>query len=67
MFTYFKGKRTYVVAFLMFVAALLKAMGLMDTSLYEAIMGLLAALGFGALRAGVERVTAEIQGVQKKL
>jgi len=64
MLALLRGKRTYVVAVIMFLVAVLRAMGLIETSLYEAVMGLLAALGFGALRAGVERVTNEIQGGQ---
>ena len=66
MLRWLQGKRTYLVALIMFVVAILRALGLIETSVYEAVMGLLAALGFGALRAGVERVTTEIQGIQNR-
>lgn len=64
---FLKGKRTYLVVVVMIVVAVLKALGVIDPSAYEAIMGLLAALGFGALRAGIERAAGEIQGEVKKL
>ena len=64
---FLKGKRTYLVVVVMIVVAMLKALGVIDAPAYEAIMGLLAALGFGALRAGVERAAGEIQGAVKKL
>lgn len=64
---FLKGKRTYLVVVVMIVVAMLKALGVIDGPAYEAIMGLLAALGFGALRAGVERAAGEIQGAVKKL
>lgn len=64
---FLKGKRTYLVVVVMIVVAVLKALGVIDPPAYEAVMGLLAALGFGALRAGVERAAGEIQGAVKKL
>ncbi len=67
MLAFLNGKRTYLVAAVMIVVAVLKAMGVIEASTYEAVMGLLAALGFGALRAGVERAAGEIQGATKKL
>lgn len=66
MLTYLKGKRTYIVALVMIVAAGLKATGVITGPTYEAVMGLLAALGFGALRAGVEKAAADIQGIKDK-
>lgn len=66
MLAFLKGKRTYIVALVMLVAAGLKIMGVIEAATYEAVMGLLAALGFGALRAGVERAAGEFQGVAKK-
>jgi hypothetical protein len=46
----------------MALVVILKITGVIDQSSYEAVMGLLAALGFGALRAGVEKVASECQG-----
>jgi hypothetical protein len=59
---FIKGKKTYIVAIVMGAVALGKVFGWIDQPLYEAAMGLLAALGFGALRAGVETVVKECQG-----
>lgn len=59
-----RGKRTYVVAGVMIVATSLKALGVIDDSVYEAVMGVLAALGFGALRAGVDKAGTEMQGTK---
>lgn len=64
---FISGKKTYVVAFAMALAAGLKALGILDPVTYEAVMGMLAALGFGALRAGVEKAAAEAQGVKARL
>lgn len=59
---FIRGKKTYIVAGIMAVVSGLKIFGVIDQVIYEGIMGLLAALGFGALRAGVEKTAAEIQG-----
>ncbi len=62
MIQFISGKKTYIVALIMTVISVLKIFGVIDTVTYEGIMGILAALGFGALRAGVEKATIEIQG-----
>lgn len=49
------GKKTYVAAGAIFAATVAKSAGWIDEAVYEAIMGLLAALGLGALRAGVSK------------
>jgi hypothetical protein len=53
------GKKTYIVAGLMFLLAIAKMAHIVEPSTYDALMGLLAALGFGALRAGIETVAKE--------
>jgi hypothetical protein len=64
MMKFIRGKKTYIVAVMMALAAGLKALGILDPVMYEALMGMLAALGFGALRAGVEKAAAEVQVVK---
>jgi hypothetical protein len=59
---FIRGKKTYIVAGIMAMVSSLKIFGVIDQITYEGIMGMLAALGFGALRAGVERAALEIQG-----
>jgi len=59
---FIRGKKTYIVAGIMAMVSSLKIFGIIDQITYEGIMGMLAALGFGALRAGVERAALEIQG-----
>jgi hypothetical protein len=59
---FIRGKRTYIVAGIMAVVSGLKIFGVIDPVTYEGIMGVLGALGFGALRAGVEKATVDIQG-----
>jgi len=67
MLAFLNGKRTYLVAAVMIVVAVLKALGVIEAPTYEAVMGLLAALGFGALRAGIEKAAGEIQAESNKL
>jgi hypothetical protein len=62
MTEFIRGKKTYIVAGVMAVVSGLKFFGVIDQVTYEGIMGLLAALGFGALRAGVEKAATDIQG-----
>jgi hypothetical protein len=62
MTEFIRGKKTYIVAGIMAVVSGLKFFGVIDQVTYEGIMGLLAALGFGALRAGVEKAATDIQG-----
>jgi hypothetical protein len=62
MVQFIRGKKTYLVAGIMVLVTGLKAFGIIDSSVYEGFMGILAALGFGSLRAGVEKAAADIQG-----
>ncbi len=59
---FIRGKKTYIVAGIMVFATGLKAFGIIEQATYEAAMGVMAALGFGALRSGVEKAAADIQG-----
>ena len=59
---FIRGKKTYIVAGIMVLVTGLKAFGIIEQSTYEAVMGVMAALGFGALRAGVEKAATELQG-----
>jgi hypothetical protein len=52
---FIRGKKTYIVAGVMAVISGLKLVGFIDQVSYDGIMGILGALGFGALRAGVEK------------
>lgn len=61
MIKFISGKKTYLVAAVMAVVSGLKIFGVIEPVTYESIMGILAALGFGALRAGVEKVVGECQ------
>jgi uncharacterized membrane protein YgaE (UPF0421/DUF939 family) len=61
MIAYLNGKKTYIIAGIMAIVAIAKGFGWIDQTAYEAVMGLLAALGFGALRAGVETIATECQ------
>jgi uncharacterized membrane protein YoaK (UPF0700 family) len=49
------GYKTYLVALLLALATFAKAMGWIDNKMYEIIIGILGALGLGALRAGVTK------------
>lgn len=48
-----KGKKTYIVAFLMLVLTGAQAMGWITPDQYKAVEAALVALGLAALRAGV--------------
>ncbi len=61
MMQFIRGKKTYIVAGTMAVVSGLKIFGVIDPAIYETIMGLLAALGFGALRDGVEKAATNIR------
>ncbi|AEB09351.1 hypothetical protein [Desulfobacca acetoxidans] len=50
------GKKTYFVAGLIAAAVFARIAGFIDDRTYEAILGILGALGLGALRAGVTKV-----------
>jgi hypothetical protein len=62
MIQFIRGKKTYIVAAIMVLATGLKAFGVIDQPAYEAAMGVMAAFGFGALRAGVEKAVTDVQG-----
>ncbi len=50
-----EGRKTYITAALMAVAAFSRGMGWLDQQHYELILGLLGSLGLAALRAGVSK------------
>jgi hypothetical protein len=54
------GAKTYIVAALMGLAAIAFALGWIDRSTFEALMGLLNAGGLAALRQGVTQETAAL-------
>ncbi len=49
------GKKTYITAILLALAAFARAMGWLTPEQYESILGLASALGLAALRAGVAK------------
>lgn len=49
------GKKTYIAALLLFLAAGAKGAGWISPEMYEVALGVLGALGLGALRAGVTK------------
>lgn len=49
------GKKTYLMAGLIGVATMVRALGWIDDSVYQALLGLLGAGGLAALRAGVTK------------
>ena len=49
------GKKTYVVAVLMGALTVAHTAGMIDDATYQAMLGLLGALGLGTLRAGVTK------------
>jgi hypothetical protein len=53
---FLKGKKTYVVGLLMAFGTFAQAVGWIDTPTWEKVMGILAALGIVALRAGINKV-----------
>ena len=55
MIEWLSGKKTYVVAVIMILSSVAKGRGWIDPATYEVIMGILVALGFGFLRAGVSK------------
>ena len=50
------GKKTYLTAALLGLAAFSRAMGWMGQEQYELILGLLGSLGLAALRAGLGKM-----------
>jgi hypothetical protein len=61
MIKFINGKKTYIVVGVMVVVSGLKIFGIIEPVTYESVMGILTALGFGALRAGVEKVVSDCQ------
>jgi hypothetical protein len=57
MLTWLEGRKTYAVALIMILSSEAKGRGWIDPATYEVIMGILVALGFGFLRAGVSKVS----------
>ena len=49
------GYKTYIVAVLMGALSTAHMLGWIDDATYQAVLGLLGALGLGALRAGVTK------------
>lgn len=49
------GYKTYIVAVLIAIATFSKTVGWIDQATFEAILGVLGALGLTALRAGVTK------------
>lgn len=58
--TWIRGHKTYIVAGLMAILSFAKAVEWLDEEAYLAIMGLLNAGGFAALRAGVKKVEDKV-------
>ncbi len=51
---FFKGKKTFIVAILFGVTGILHAFGVVDQEVLLKIDAVLAAFGFGFLRAGIK-------------
>jgi len=54
------GMKTYLSAAAMAIAVFLRAMGWLDQEQYEMLLGLLAALGLGALRASNSKIEEKL-------
>jgi len=50
-----EGKKTYISAAVLALAALVRALGWVSQEQYELILGLAGSLGLAALRAGVPK------------
>lgn len=50
-----QGYKTYIVAVLMGALSTAHMLGYVDDGTYQAILGLLSAIGLGTLRAGVTK------------
>jgi len=55
-----KGKKTYIVAGVVAATVFAHQAGIIDRTLYEAIMGILVALGFTALRSGLDNANDKL-------
>jgi len=53
VWVFLKGKKTYIVAFLMIILSGLKAEGYITASMYNTIVGFLGGLGLITLRMAV--------------
>ena len=53
MIEFLKGKKSYIVGFLLAALALARAMNYINDQVYQAILALLAALGISAIRAAI--------------
>ena len=51
----FAGYKTYIVAVLMGALSTAHMLGWIDDATYQAVLGLLGAIGLGTLRAGVTK------------
>lgn len=49
------GRKTYIIAILMGALSTAHMLGWLDDATYQAILGLLGAVGLGTLRAGVTK------------
>jgi len=49
------GKKTYITAAVMALATFARALGWLDQTQYEVILGMAGSLGLAALRAGVTK------------
>ncbi len=50
-----EGRKTYLTALVLALAAFARAMGWLEQQQYEIILGLLGSLGLAALRAGMTK------------
>lgn len=50
-----EGRKTYLTALVLALAAFARAMGWLEQQQYEIILGLLGSLGLAALRAGMAK------------
>jgi hypothetical protein len=57
-----RGKKIHIFAGALAGVSGLQTIGVIDLTVYETAMHLLAALGFGALKAVLEKAATEIQG-----
>ncbi len=68
LFKYLSGRKTHIVAILIALATFAQYMGWIDQKIFEALLGLLGALGLSAMRNGVaeevKKVTPPVQVVQ---
>lgn len=55
-----EGKKTYIIAAALGVLAFVKAMGWIDETLYQTLLGFLAAGGLGTLAAKNNRIESKV-------